>query len=138
MMAKQEWTQLELDLGLDDASEIEDDDTVTESFIGGVREGRFGASTTPVAQTAFVVVIDAHGEAEAYADPRKFPLRTQRMASMGDIRRACNELVTEINLQTAARITVDVLAPGSDTTVRDAIRGALHQRGIDVTTAKDK
>jgi len=124
---------MELPLGLDDEKDwADDEDEVVESFLTGATEGRPAAAPPAVPQTAFIVIIAANGEAEAYADPAKYPKYTLRSASLGDIRRACNEIVTEINIQTAARMTAEAITPADDQKISDGIRAALRARGINV------
>lgn len=96
-----------------------------------------GVTSEPIPQTAFVVVINANGDAEAYGTADAWPAETQRQASLGDIRRGCNEIVTEINLQTSSRFTVETLVQVVNTpTPQDRVREALSRRGVDVSKAR--
>lgn len=116
----------EADLGeLEYNEEDEDADAVAQSFDLGEK----GVTEEPLPQTAFIVIINPDGDAEAYSTVDKWPADVQRNPSLGDIRRGCSELINEINLQAGARFTVESLAAVvNQPTPADRVRDALRRR----------
>lgn len=125
------WEQVSKDMVEDDFDvreynkEDEEPTAVAEEF--DRREK--GVTAQPIPQTAFVVIINPDGDAEAYSTIDHWPAEVQRTPSLGDIRRGCSELINEINLQAGARFTIEGLASVVNTpTPADRVREALRQR----------
>lgn len=90
------------------------------------------AAFKPLPQTAFVVVVDSFGDANAYGDLTQIPKCLQREATVSDIRRACSEVVTEINLQATAKMSAFLSSQTINKSHANEIRGALARRGINI------
>lgn len=109
--------------------EDEEPAAVAEAFDRGDKGTTKAPANPPLPQTAFVVIIDADGDAEAYSTVDAWPDEVQRQASLGDMRRGCSEIITEINLQAGARFTIDGLtAASNDPKPADVVREALKRR----------
>lgn len=121
-----DWEQVAKDYASVDDMEYNEEDEEPTAVAEAFDRGDEGV-TAAVPQTAFIVIVTAEGDAEAYGTIDGWPERMQRPATLGDMRRGCSEIVTEINLQAGARFTLDGLTDNGPKPA-DVVREALKRR----------